>query len=1235
MNRFKLSKSSLMILFSFCCVGNTHLAMGQSAEVSIDLSKLHFIGDSSELKREKYFNLHTRAGEPAAAEMDMLYFKNELNAGYGRIFWGPMAVSGDANYPSTQEAMVQGEQAVANAKSDWFYEYGSNRVISTEHPRSVIVDGNDPVEGARWAADYFEYYFDDERRPLFYEPMNEPFVHAADFVDGPWDPEANAAVQRHMATWFGEIGREFNQRGLSTNVVGFSSAWPSFELWDFGHWESRQQMFMDVAGEHMDAFSFHLYDGVNVTGQDNFRSGSNAEAIIDMIEAYSFIKWGEVKPHAITEYGGIIDGYPLAYSDEKSAQELRSYNHILFSLLEREDRILTSTPFITGISKWFLDANNFNPYSATVLRPDPDKLVSGKVNGYLPTEKAKFFLLWSDVKGNRVKVTNADPDLAVQAFSYGNKLYVALNNYEDEVKPVDLSFVEPQSNVLQVRAKRLDVPYNQAANYTDQVLPSAPETIELAGHETVVLEYTFSAHITPTSTSRTSSYYAQSYLQPIVENSEMLFEIGDVTLDQTDMSFADVYAQNMHFDQSVVDAIQANQIRRLESVMRSYDRQLANIIRKYPDSWQQSADLSRLMVRAERSATTIKALQYHYSKHGYNDGQGMAILKMGIGRKHDKSKQPILLVNGHQVTVPDDWRGYDQATREDFFGVIEIPVASKFLKSDNSVSVTFPDSQGHISSMVLEVDTLEPYSPVAVTGVQMSRSEVAIKKDRPYRLDAKVFPDNATNKYLTWQSSDAGVATVEDGVVTPVSPGVVEITAYTSEGDFSASTTLEVTDLVTVRNTVVITNDISSMDPTNSITLMIDYSTDTERDVAFELISPEGNWLGISRVTVPAGEGSTEVTLSFNEELPSGKGYRVIAALRAVGGDWRTSVDGHTIEGVEIKSPFTPPDPEEGNLFGNNGGFERGDLGDWKLVFGSTGSLEVTGEAAREGNFGVKFDTADGRVGILIDQDVLPQGVMTTGKKYKLSFYLKRVTAGPWSGGMTQFINNEGGWKTSGQQWYGGTSTDQWFLVEKEFDGLDWPDSNTFIEINLMTAGHVWHADQFKLEDISPEPEPPANLLAGGNFDFSGPLSSDFLFERTSDNSPDSQLNTALVELRNDENAIDGQSLYVDMSQEGAADLRLQFSPNAFSQSDIQAGVSYELTFDIRIMQGGYTGWFQGPTINWTNATINPVEIGTVQKFSKVFSSGQISTAGDFYFNFHGAGGGIAYIDNLSFHAIE
>lgn len=49
-----------------------------------------------------------------------------------------------------------------------------------------------------------------------------------------------------------------------------------------------------------------------------------------------------------------------------------------------------------------------------------------------------------------------------------------------------------------------------------------------------------------------------------------------------------------------------------------------------------------------------------------------------------------------------------------------------------------------------------------------------------YTLTATVLPDNATDKTVVWNSSDASVASVENGKVTAVAEGHAVITATAS-----------------------------------------------------------------------------------------------------------------------------------------------------------------------------------------------------------------------------------------------------------------------------------------------------------------------------------------------------------------------------------------------------------------------------------------------------------------------
>ena len=79
-----------------------------------------------------------------------------------------------------------------------------------------------------------------------------------------------------------------------------------------------------------------------------------------------------------------------------------------------------------------------------------------------------------------------------------------------------------------------------------------------------------------------------------------------------------------------------------------------------------------------------------------------------------------------------------------------------------------------------------------VTGVSLGITSLALIPDEAATLAAIIAPDNATDKSVTWTSSNENVATVdENGQVTAVGPGTATITVTTADGGYTA--TCEVT----------------------------------------------------------------------------------------------------------------------------------------------------------------------------------------------------------------------------------------------------------------------------------------------------------------------------------------------------------------------------------------------------------------------------------------------------------
>ena len=83
---------------------------------------------------------------------------------------------------------------------------------------------------------------------------------------------------------------------------------------------------------------------------------------------------------------------------------------------------------------------------------------------------------------------------------------------------------------------------------------------------------------------------------------------------------------------------------------------------------------------------------------------------------------------------------------------------------------------------------------VSVTGVTLDTDKLELFTGESETLTAKVLPETATDKSVTWESSNPDVATVEDGKVTAVKAGEATITVKTVDGGYTATCTVTVTD---------------------------------------------------------------------------------------------------------------------------------------------------------------------------------------------------------------------------------------------------------------------------------------------------------------------------------------------------------------------------------------------------------------------------------------------------------
>ena len=95
-----------------------------------------------------------------------------------------------------------------------------------------------------------------------------------------------------------------------------------------------------------------------------------------------------------------------------------------------------------------------------------------------------------------------------------------------------------------------------------------------------------------------------------------------------------------------------------------------------------------------------------------------------------------------------------------------------------------------------------------VTGITLDKTEASmIVGGETLTLTPTVAPNDATNKTVTWTSSDADVATVTNGVVSAVAAGTATITATATNGTADTSDDFSTTCTVTVNNPTVTANE--------------------------------------------------------------------------------------------------------------------------------------------------------------------------------------------------------------------------------------------------------------------------------------------------------------------------------------------------------------------------------------------------------------------------------------------
>ena len=153
-------------------------------------------------------------------------------------------------------------------------------------------------------------------------------------------------------------------------------------------------------------------------------------------------------------------------------------------------------------------------------------------------------------------------------------------------------------------------------------------------------------------------------------------------------------------------------------------------------------------------------------------------------------KETLEIVEGEEATLtatvaPENAtdKSVTWATSDETIVMVDAGKVMAVKPGTATVTVKTTDGEKTATCAVTVVEKVYP-----VESVTLDKETLELVEGDTAALTATVAPENATDKTVTWKSSDEAVATVaEDGTVTAVAPGTATLTVTTTDGEKTAT----------------------------------------------------------------------------------------------------------------------------------------------------------------------------------------------------------------------------------------------------------------------------------------------------------------------------------------------------------------------------------------------------------------------------------------------------------------
>ncbi|MEM6771825.1 MAG: agarase, partial [Bacteroidota bacterium] len=492
--------------------------------VDVNLNVHHVLGDVTTLERKKFITIHADQTTRDWFENDNLrpdvadHFLNGYDVYMGR---NTGAVQWTMNSQVDQDPSRLGfadtthlaslgttrRNNYANQTAWHPFEARTENVLCTQihpfYPNGQLTNKgwafsqadteNEPFGTAsgEFYAHYIKHFFGNggasgDPLPKFIEITNEPLWDLPDEID-------------NVFKFHKTVAREVRKKHADAVIAGYCTAFPNLEENNFQRWETRWKRFMDEVGDDMDLWSIHLYDFPSISnGQKRLRRGSNVEATLDMMEHYSTLKFGEVKPFLITEFGASSHDYRGAWSAYRDYLHNTAANALAMQFMERSNNIAQALNYTMLKAKWGSPSVD-NTWQARLLRMQGEP--SSFSGSWVYSDRVHFYELWANVRGKRTDVKAAHLDIMSDAYVDGDKAYVVLNNLAWEPKELKLNLfglTNVSADELMVKHYHLaddNAVFDRNPGVIDTTYFTSgniPNTFTIDAEATMILEYSLS-----------------------------------------------------------------------------------------------------------------------------------------------------------------------------------------------------------------------------------------------------------------------------------------------------------------------------------------------------------------------------------------------------------------------------------------------------------------------------------------------------------------------------------------------------------------------------------------------------------------------------------------------------------------------------------------------------------------------------------------------------------------------